>query len=339
MIRVGIIGATAYTSLELIKILLRHPEVDITYLGSRREDSIRISEIFPVLTNTFDMPCSRMTEKEVPGNIDMAFVTLPPSISMQYVPQLLDAGIKVVDLSADYRFQDRSLYERWYKAEHTDPSGLKAAVYGLPEVFREKIKKATLVANPGCYPTAAIIGLAPVILKDLVHTDDIIIDAKSGISGRGREPRGETHYCECNESIEAYNVGEHRHTPEIENILSVIGMAETNVCFTPHLVPMNRGILCTIYVRMKGKIPGKEFMTLYNDFYAKEPFVRIKTDDKLPKTRDVANTNYCDIGIRIVGKRAIILSSIDNLIKGASGQAVQNMNIMYGFKETSGFWS
>ncbi len=336
MIKVGIVGATAYTSLELIKILLRHPDVDISYLGTRREGDFKISDVFPVLTNTLDMPCSQMIQGVVPDGIDMVFVTLPPVIAMQYVPALLNAGIRVVDLSADYRIQEQSTYEKWYKTKHTDPSNLEKAVYGLPEIFREKIKKANLVANPGCYPTSAIIGLAPLIMKDYVHTEDIIIDAKSGVSGRGREPKEGTHYCECNENIEAYNVGEHRHTPEIESILSLIGQSETKAYFTPHLIPMNRGILCTIYVKTKKQISSKEIVSVYNDFYSKEPFVRVKKDDKLPKTKDVANTNFCEIAIRVVDERVIILSSIDNLIKGAAGQAVQNMNIMCDFKESLG---
>jgi len=336
LIKIGIIGATAYTSLELIKILLRHPDVEIAYLGTRRETNIKISDVFPVLAKTFDMPCSRLREKDVPKNVDMVFVALPPTISMQYVPKYLDMGIKVVDLSADYRFSEKSTYERWYKVKHTDPSGLKTAIYGLPEIFREKIKNATLVANPGCYPTSAIIGLAPLIINDYVYTDDIIIDAKSGISGRGREPQEGTHYFECNENIEAYNVGEHRHTPEIENILSLIGKSNASVCFTPHLVPMNRGILCSIYAKMRKKISDEEINIIFNDFYSKEPFVRIKTDHKLPKTKDVVNTNFCEIAVRVVDGRAIIFSSIDNLTKGASGQAVQNMNIMFGFDEKTG---
>ncbi len=336
MIKVGIVGATAYTSLELIKILLRHPDVDISYLGTRREGDFKISDVFPVLTDTLDMPCSQMNPDDLPKSIDVVFVTLPPVIAMQYVPALLNAGIRVVDLSADYRFQEKSIYERWYKAKHTDPSNLENAIYGLPEIFREKIKKANLVANPGCYPTSAIIGLAPLILEGYVHTDDIIIDAKSGISGRGREPKEGSQYCECNENIEAYNVGEHRHMPEIESILSLIGKSETKVCFTPHLIPMNRGILCTTYVKTKKKKSRDEIITIYDDFYSKEPFVRVKKNDKLPKTKDVANTNFCEIAIRVVDERVIILSSIDNLIKGAAGQAVQNMNIMYDFKETLG---
>lgn len=336
MVKVGIVGATAYTSLELIKILLRHPEVEITYLGSRREGDQKISDIFPVLLNTLDIPCSHMVHEKMPKGIDMVFVTLPPLISMQYVPGFLEAGFKVVDLSADYRFYDKTVYERCYQTKHTDPSGLEAAVYGLPEIFREKIKESVLVANPGCYPTSAIIGLAPLLINDCVHTDDIIIDAKSGISGRGRESNEGTHYCECNENLEAYNVGKHRHTPEIESILSVISKQEIKIYFTPHLVPMNRGILCSMYVKMKKEISNKEILSIYGDFYSKEPFVRIKMDDKFPKTKDVVNTNFCEVAIRIVDKRAIILSSIDNLIKGAAGQAVQNMNIMYGFNETLG---
>jgi N-acetyl-gamma-glutamyl-phosphate reductase len=336
LIKVGIVGATAYTSLELIKILLRHPDVDISYLGTRREGDFKISDIFPVLTNTLDMPCSQMAQDDLPEGLDMVFVTLPPVIAMQYVPTLLNAGTRVVDLSADYRFQKKSIYEKWYKAKHTDPSNLKNAIYGLPEIFREKIRTAKLVANPGCYPTSAIIGLAPLISNGYVYTDDIIVDAKSGISGRGREPTEGTHYCECNENIEAYSVGEHRHMPEIENILSLIGKSESKVYFTPHLIPMNRGILCTTYVKTKKKSSSKEIITLYNDFYSKEPFVRVKKNNELPKTKDVANTNFCEIAIRQVGERVIILSSIDNLIKGAAGQAVQNMNIMYGFKETLG---
>jgi N-acetyl-gamma-glutamyl-phosphate reductase len=336
LIKVGIIGATAYTSLEIIKILLRHHEVEISYLGTRREGDFKISDIFPVLTNTLDMPCSRMVQDDFPKGIDMAFVTLPPIIAMQYVPALLNAGIRVVDLSADYRFQEKSIYEKWYGTKHTDPANLKNAIYGLPEIFRDKINKANLVANPGCYPTATIIGLAPLILNGSVYTDDIIVDAKSGISGKGRESTEGTHYCECNENIEAYKVGEHRHMPEIENILSLIGKSESNVYFTPHLLPMNRGILCTTYAKTKKKSSSEEIIAIYSDFYSKEPFVRVRKDDKLPRTKDVANTNFCEISIRVVDERVIILSSIDNLIKGAAGQAVQNMNIMYGFKETLG---
>ena len=336
MIRVGIVGATAYTSLELIKILLRHPDVEITYLGSRRETSTRISDVFPILAGSFDMVCSRLTENDLPEDVDLAFVTLPPAVSMQYVPKLLDMNIKVVDLSADYRFREASIYEKWYKTKHTDPLRLETAVYGLPELFRAEIKNAILVANPGCYPTSAIIGLAPLISSGCVYLDDIIIDAKSGISGRGRESNEGTHYCECNENIEAYNVGEHRHTPEIENILSLIGESDVSICFTPHLVPMNRGILCTTYIKLKKDVVEKDIRNIFDDFYSNGPFVRFKSNNNFPKTKDVANTNICEVAVKVVNGRAVIISSIDNLIKGASGQAVQNMNIMCGFDETMG---
>ena len=207
MLKVGIIGATAYTSLELIKILLRHPEVKITYLGVRRTDRPKISDIFPALKNLLDLPCETIEQKEVPENIDLAFITLPPTISMQYVPLFIQKGIKVIDFSADYRFRDKALYERWYKTQHADSKGIETAVYGLPELFREEIKSTALIGNPGCYTTATILALVPLLTKGLVFPDDIVVDAKSGVSGRGREPREDTHYCECNENIEAYSVG------------------------------------------------------------------------------------------------------------------------------------
>ncbi len=346
MLNVGIIGATAYTSLELIKILLRHPEVKISYLGVRRTDRPRISDIFPILKNQFDLPCETIEQNKVPENIDLAFITLPPTISMQYAPLFIQKGIKVIDFSADYRFRDKSLYERWYKTQHTDSKGIETAVYGLPELFRGEIKKTNLVGNPGCYTTATILALAPLLMKGLISAEDIIVDAKSGVSGRGREPREDTHYCECNENIEAYSVGGHRHSPEIEHILSIRSNQKVSIQFVPHLVPMNRGILCTIYVKPKhGKdraanshspFSDNEIHKLYEEFYGTEPFIRLKEGHEMPKTKDVIYTNFCDIATKVTENRIIILSAIDNLIKGASGQAVQNMNVMYGFDEKTG---
>ena len=343
MLKVGIIGATAYTSLELIKILLRHPEVKITYLGVRRTDRPKISDIFPALKGLLDLPCETIEQKEISGNIDLAFITLPPTISMQYVPLFTGKGIKVIDFSADYRFRDKSLYEKWYKAQHTDSKGIETAVYGLPELFRNEIKKTNLVGNFGCYTTATILALAPLLTKGLIHSEDIIVDAKSGISGRGREPKEDTHYCECNENIEAYSVGGHRHSPEIEHILSIKTNQKVSIQFVPHLIPMNRGILCTVYAKPKvaganGRLPlhDDEVHKLYKEFYGKEPFVRLKEGNEMPKTKDVIFTNFCDIATKVTENRIIILSAIDNLIKGASGQAVQNMNIMYGFDEKTG---
>ncbi|MGR3311044.1 MAG: N-acetyl-gamma-glutamyl-phosphate reductase [Candidatus Brocadiales bacterium] len=333
MIKVGIVGATAYTSLELIKLLVRHPEVEIVYLGVRKEGKPKISEIFPSLQKVLELRCVGMNPEDMPDGTELVFVTLPPTIAMQYVPRFLQAGVKVIDFSADYRFQDKGIYEKWYKASHSDTANLKDAVYGIPELFRDKIKNARLVSNPGCYPTSAILGLAPLVLRKLIHLSDIIIDAKSGVSGRGREPREDTHYCECNENVEAYNIGVHRHAPEIEQTLSMLAGSSVSICFTPHLVPMNRGILSTIYAKLTSQEPVVK--DAFNDFYRNEPLVRIKQGDELPKTKDVVGTNFCDIAIKVVGNRVVVISCIDNLIKGASGQAVHNMNVMCGLEETA----
>jgi N-acetyl-gamma-glutamyl-phosphate reductase len=342
MIKVGIVGATAYTSLELIKLLVKHTGVEVVYLGVRKEGNPRISEIFPSLQKVLELRCAGMKPEEMPNGTDLVFVTLPPTIAMQYVPLFLQAGVKVIDLSADYRFRDKGIYEKWYKASHSDTANLKDAVYGIPELFRDKIKNARLVSNPGCYPTSAILGLAPLLSKKFIHLSDIIIDAKSGVSGRGREPREDTHYCECNENVEAYNVGAHRHAPEIEQILSRLADSNVSICFAPHLVPMNRGILSTIYARLTSQELGvrsqeSEVKDAFNEFYRNEPLVRIKQGDELPKTKDVVGTNFCDIAVKVVGDRVIVISCIDNLIKGASGQAVQNMNVMCGLEETLPF--
>ena len=343
MLKIGIIGATAYTSLELIKILLRHPKVKITYLGVRKTDNPKISDIFPSLKHILDLPCTTIDPKDIPNNIDLAFITLPPTVSMQYVPLFTKNGIKVIDFSADYRFRDKSLYEKWYKAQHTDSNGIETAVYGLPELFRDEIKKTSLVGNPGCYTTATILALAPLLTKGLIYPEDIIVDAKSGVSGRGREPKEDTHYCECNENIEAYSVGGHRHSPEIEHILSLKTHQKVSIQFVPHLIPMTRGILCTIYAKPRKAVTGgalslrnEEVFELYTEWYGKEPFIRLKEGQEVPRTKDVAYTNFCDIAVKATENRIVILSAIDNLIKGASGQAVQNMNIMCGFDEKIG---
>jgi len=343
LLKVGIVGATAYTSLELIKILLRHPKIKITYLGVRKTDNPKISDIFPSLKNILDLPCTTIDQKDIPKNIDLAFITLPPTVSMQYVPLFTKNGIRVIDFSADYRFRDKSLYEKWYKAQHTDSNGIETAVYGLPELFRDEIKKTALVGNPGCYTTATILALAPLLTKGLICPEDIIVDAKSGVSGRGREPKEGTHYCECNENIEAYSVGGHRHSPEIEHILSIKTHQKVSIQFVPHLIPMNRGILCTIYAKPRNAVTSgnlslrdAEAFKLYTEWYGKEPFIRLKEGHEVPRTKDVANTNFCDIAVKVTENRIVILSAIDNLIKGASGQAVQNMNVMYGFDEKMG---
>ena len=333
MIRVAIIGATGYTALELIKILLRHPEVEITTLTSRSEGNPHIASVHPQLAGRIDLQLADLGPAEVAARADVAFSCLPHGVTAALVPKLLDAGAKVVDLSADYRLNDPEVYAEWYGQKHVDPDRLPTTVYGLPELFREQIREARLVANPGCYPTSAILALAPFLKAGLIDPRSIIIDAKSGISGAGRSPKLTTHYPECNESISAYNVGRHRHTPEIEQILSTASGQQVEVVFTPHLVPMDRGILATTYSQPVGTLSEEQAIDTLRKFYANEPFVRVV--NHLPGTKDTTGTNFCDVTARIVRGRLVTISCIDNLIKGASGAAVQNVNLMYGIAETT----
>ena len=333
MIRVAILGATGYTALELIKILLRHPEVEITTLTSRSEGNPRIASIHPQLSGRINLAMEDLGPVAVANRADCVFCCLPHGAAATVIPQLLSAGTRVVDFRADYRLQSSQVYEQWYGEKHADPQRLGKVVYGLPELFREQIRPAKLVANPGCYPTSAILALAPFLSRGLVEPLTIIVDSKSGISGAGRTPKLTTHYPECNESISAYNVGRHRHTPEIEEILGVATKRNVRVIFTPHLVPMDRGILSTIYSQPVGELAEEQALDTLREFYAAEPFVRVV--DHLPGSKDTSDTNFCDITARVVRGKLITISCLDNLIKGASGAAVQNFNLMYGFPETT----
>jgi N-acetyl-gamma-glutamyl-phosphate reductase len=336
MIRVAIIGATGYTALELIKILLRHPEVEITALTSRSEGNPDVASVHPQLTGRIDLRLQDLAPTEIASRADVAFSCLPHGVTASLVPKLLDFGMRVVDLSADYRLNDPEVYAQWYGQKHADPARLGKVVYGLPELFRDEIRKAQLVANPGCYPTSAILPLAPLLKNGLVAPREIIIDAKSGISGAGRSPKLMTHFPECNESISAYNVGRHRHTPEIEQVLGTASGRAVEVVFTPHLVPMDRGILSTIYAQPIMPLTEESALQTIREFYANEPFVRVV--DHLPGTKDTGGTNFCDITARVVRGRLITISCLDNLIKGASGAAVQNFNLMHGFAETTALY-
>ncbi len=333
MIRVAIIGATGYTALELMKILLRHPEAEITALTSRSEDNPHVASVHPQLAGRIDLNMADLQPSEIAARADMAFSCLPHGVTSALVPKLLDAGMRVVDLSADYRLNSPESYADWYGEKHADPSRLGKTVYGLPELFREKIRGAKLVANPGCYPTSAILALAPLIKRGLIAPREIIIDSKSGVSGAGRTPKLTTHFPEVNESVSAYNVGRHRHTPEIEQVLSLACDKGVEVIFTPHLIPMDRGILSTCYSQPLGELTEEKVLATLRDFYANEPFIRVV--NHLPGTKDTSDTNFCDITARIVRGRLITISCLDNLIKGASGAAVQNFNLMYGFPETT----
>jgi len=333
MTRIAILGATGYTALELVKILLRHPEAEIVAVTSRQEGNPPIATIHPSLHGRLDLSLEDLGPNEVASRAQCVFSCLPHGASATVIPRLLDSGCRVVDFSADYRLNSPEVYSEWYGEKHPDPGRLGKVVYGLPELFREQIVGATLVANPGCYPTSAILALAPLLKAKLIEPEGIIVDAKSGVSGAGRTLKLTTHYPECNESISAYNVGRHRHTPEIDQTLSTIAGTKVETVFTPHLTPMDRGILSTTYSRPTGDLTEEKLLEALREFYADEPFVRVI--DHLPGTKDSAGTNYCDLTARIVRGRVITISCLDNLIKGASGAAVQNFNVMYGLPETT----
>ncbi|MFN0018522.1 MAG: N-acetyl-gamma-glutamyl-phosphate reductase [Pirellulaceae bacterium] len=333
MIRVGILGATGYTALELIKILLRHPEAKITALTSRQEGRPHISSIHPSLTGRLELCLEDFGAAAVAERCECVFSCLPHAASAESAKSLLAAGARVIDFSADYRLDDAASYKKWYEHDHPDAERLGKTPYGLPELFREQIPSAKLIANPGCYPTSAILPLAPFLKAGLIEPTDIIVDSKSGVSGAGRTPKMNTLFPECNESISAYSVGKHRHQPEIEQILGRATGKKVEIIFTPHLVPMDRGILTVCYARPTGSLTEEAAMSTLKEFYAGQPFVRVVKH--LPGTKDTAHTNFVDITARVVRNRLVLISAEDNLIKGASGAAVQNFNLMFGFPETT----
>jgi N-acetyl-gamma-glutamyl-phosphate reductase len=333
MIRIAVLGASGYAARELLRLMLGHPQVKITALASRQEGEPHIGDVHPSLRGRLDLRLENLTAEQIAKRADCAFSCLPHAASAEAVMPLLAAGCRVVDLSADYRLNDAAVYAKWYDHAHPDPARLAETVYGLPELYRERIRGAKLVANPGCYPTSAILPLAPLLAARLIAPDGIIIDSKSGVSGGGRKPKPNFHFPEANENFSAYGVGTHRHTPEIDQVLSDSGGGTTNVIFTPHLTPMDRGILTTAYSVPTPGVDAAAVMTHLRQHYAREPFVRVV--DGLPTVKDATGTNYCDITARLVRGRIITISVIDNLIKGAAGAAVQNFNLMYGFDETT----
>ena len=334
VVRVAIIGASGYTSLESIQWLLRHPQVRITYLASR-QDQQPVSELFPELMGRIHLPVRRFDAAAIAGEADVALVCLPHVTAMEHVPSLLAAGLRVIDLSADYRLGDAALYEKWYKHRHTDSANLAGAVYGLPEFFSEQIRSARLVANPGCYATAGLLGVAPLVQEKLAAAEDIIINAASGISGAGRTPSQTHHFPERNEAFEPYAIGSHRHAPEIETTLARILGKPMQIIFVPHLIPMDRGILATLYLKaLPGASQGAAVAALER-VYAKAPFVRIRKG-QLPNTKFVARTNFADIAVNLYGGRFVVTVALDNMVKGAAGQAIENMNLMFGLPETAG---
>ena len=333
MTKVAILGATGYTALELARLLLRHPDAEIVALTSRDESQPPIADIHPSLAGRLDLRCEPFIPDRLGDSVECAFCALPHRAAMAAVAPLLAKGVRAIDLSADYRLRDPNVYAEWYGESHSDTENLANAVYGLPELYRDQIIDAKLVANPGCYPTSAILGLAPLVTGKYIETSGIVVDSKSGVSGAGRSPKLVSHFPECNESVAAYNVGRHRHTPEIEQILSDAAGESIEVIFTPHLIPMDRGIFSTIYARPRRPIQEAELLSVYRDFYADEPFVRVV--ERLPATKDTMNTNFCDVTVRVVRGQIVVLVCEDNLVKGAAGAAVQNFNLMFGYPEAT----
>ena len=336
MVNVGIVGVTGYTGQELVRILIKHPKVKISGLFSRSSYGKSARELFPEFASSLSLVCEKPDLKNISGKCDLVFLALPHTFSMELVPGLVKAGIKVIDLSADYRLKDIKIYTKFYAVKHKDSAGLKKAIYGLPELYRDKIRNARLLANPGCYPTAALLSLAPLLVSKIVDLSSIIIDAKSGISGAGKKFAEGFLLTDAHEDFKAYKVGVHQHTPEINQELSGLSGSKVKVVFVPHLLPIHRGILETIYLKRSKKGKAKNLFGLYKKFYNKEPFIRIKAEGEMPRIKDVSGTNFCDIGVKEDGDKIIVIGVIDNLLKGASGQAVQNMNIMSGFPESTG---
>ena len=337
MIRVGIIGASGYTGAELVRLLVNHPQVELTLATSRQYASKPLSLVFPHLTGRTELICEDPTGLDPAGRADLFFTAVPHQTAMAVVPDLLASGAKVIDLSADFRLHEQKVYEKWYQV-HSAPQLLAEAVYGLPELHRADIAKARLVANPGCYPTSVLLGLAPLLKAGAIDPESLIIDAKSGTSGAGRAAAQGTLYCEVTDGFKAYKVAEHRHTPEIEQELGLLCGRSLAVSFTPHLVPMSRGMLSTIYAKLSQELNQADLDRIVADFYRDEPFVRVLPTGQLPATQYVRGSNFCDLALRLDSRtgRVIVLSAIDNLVKGAAGQAVQNLNLMCGFPEELG---
>lgn len=344
-IRAAILGPTGYTGLYLIQLLLRHPSAEVTYLASHREELPDITEVFPQLDSLLDADvarCKPINANAIADAADVVFLGLPHRAAMAYTPPLLDAGLRVIDLSADYRLKDAALYEKTYGHAHEDTANLAQAVYGLPELFRSQLPGAMLVANPGCYPTAAALSIMPLLSRSLVKPDGIIINGASGVTGAGKTPAPHLHFPELNESYTAYGaIGGHRHQPEMEQTLARVAGQPVSLLFVPHLLPVDRGILQTVYMDPAGPdVTQDDLFEAYEDAYVNEPFVRVRSPKDLPNIKHVRDTNFCDITVRLVGtgerRKVVAFSAIDNMIKGASGQAIQNMNIVFEQDETAG---
>ena len=338
MIKAGIIGATGYAGAEIVRLLMGHPEVEIKWLGSRSYIDQRYADIYRNMFQIVEDICKDDNLDKLAEEVDVIFTATPQGFCASVINEEILSKVKVIDLSADFRIKDVEIYEKWYGIEHKSPEYIKEAVYGLCEINREDIKKARLVANPGCYTTCSILSLYPLVKEGLIDPSTIIIDAKSGTSGAGRGAKVDNLFCEVNENMKAYGVATHRHTPEIEEQLGYAAGQEIVLNFTPHLVPMNRGILVTAYASLKEKVSYETVKAAYDKYYEKEKFVRVLEKDVCPQTKWVEGSNYVDVNFKIDERtgRVIVMGALDNLVKGAAGQAVQNMNLVFGLDESTG---
>ena len=339
MIKIGIIGASGYSGSELLRFLVNHPgKLEIALCTSETYAGQCIDSVLPNLRGFLSSKFEALDIDSLKDRVDVVVLAVPHKVAMSFVPQILAQGLRIVDFSADYRLEDAETYEAWYHVDHTSTSLMSKSVYGLPERYRDCIRSAQLVANPGCYPTSAILAAMPFVKHGIVALDSIIVDSKSGISGAGPKPSENTHYANRESNFIAYNIGVHRHTPEIEQELSAVASEPVRVTFTPHLVPMTRGILSTVYMRLTEEISTEEAIDIYTNFYENEPFVRVLPTGTYPQTKAVLGSNYCDVGLEVDARtrRIVAMAAIDNLGKGAAGAVVQNLNLMFGFKETDG---
>lgn len=338
MIKAGIIGSTGYAGGELARLLLQRDDVEIKWYGSRSYVDQKYASIYQNMFQIVDDACMDDNMKELAEQVDVIFTATPQGLCASLIDEDILSKVKIIDLSADFRIKDVAIYEKWYKIKHAAPEFIEEAVYGLPEINREAVKKARIIANPGCYPTCSFLSIYPLAKEGLIDMNTVIIDAKSGTSGAGRGAKVDSLYCEVNENIKAYGVASHRHTPEIEEQLSYASGQPVTISFTPHLVPMNRGILVTAYASLLKDVTYEEVKAVYDKYYQDEFFVRVLEKDVVPQTRWVEGSNFADVNFKIDTrtKRIVMMGAIDNVVKGAAGQAIQNMNLMFGLPENTG---
>ncbi|MCA0988262.1 N-acetyl-gamma-glutamyl-phosphate reductase [Guptibacillus algicola] len=336
--KAGIVGASGYSGLELIRILLNHPNITIDTIVSPSNAEVKVEEIFPHLTDIVTIQFDSLDCQMLANRVDVVFFATPAGVSSESIPTLIDLGVLCIDLSGDFRLKGEGLYEEWYKHASPPMKTLEKAVYGLPEFYREEISTATLIANPGCYPTATLLGILPIIKQKWADPTTLIVDGKSGLSGAGRKMSQVTHYTEANENMSAYKLGKHQHIPEIEEVLRDQIDKDVQVSFSTHLIPLTRGMMCTMVIDLTEDKTSFEIIDYYRSFYKDHPFIRIMPEGKWPNTKGVSGSNYCDIGISVDSRttRLTVISVIDNLMKGAAGQAVQNMNLRFGLQERTG---